>query len=50
MNDHQEKLNQVLKLIDELVSYDKNLQKCPYTLNYILNTIYDYIINDKVIE
>lgn len=50
MNDHQEKLNQVLKLIDELVSYDKDLQKCPYTLNYILNTIYDYIINDKVIE
>ena len=50
MNDHQEKLNQVLKLIDELVSYDEDLQKCPYTLNYILNTIYDYIINDKVIE
>jgi hypothetical protein len=44
------KLKIVLSLIEELISYDKELNKCPYTLNYILNTIYDYIINDKEIE
>lgn len=40
----------VLNLVEELISYDKELQKCPYTLSYILNAIYDYIINDKDFE
>ncbi len=44
------KLKVVLNLVEELISYDKDLQTCPYTLNYILNAIYDYVINDKDIE
>lgn len=43
----KEKHKLILKLVDELISYDKELNKCPYSLNYILNSIYDYIINDK---
>ena len=41
------KLKIILSLVDELISYDKELNECPYTLNYIMTTIYDYIINDK---
>lgn len=52
MKEHESKakLKIILNLVDELISYDKELQKCPYTLSYILNTIYDYIINDKDFE
>ena len=50
MDNYQEKLNQVLKLIDELISYDKELGKCPYSLNYILTTIYNYVMNDEEVK
>lgn len=49
-DESKEKLRLVIDLINELISYDKELGKCPYSLNYVLNTIYDCIMNDKEVE
>ena len=43
----KDKYKLVLKLVDELISYDEELKRCPYHLNFIMSSIYDYIINDK---
>ena len=49
-NESKEKLRLVIELVDELISYDKELGMCPYSLNYILTKIYNCIMNDDEVE
>ena len=49
-NESKEKLHLVIELVDELISYDKELGKCPYSLDYILTTIYNYVMNDEEVK